>query len=349
MRSVPPNWSTMSERSTIPDSASGILVVRLGAMGDLIHALPAAASLKHSFPTASLTWAVEAVWAPLLEGNPFIDRVIPLDRKHPGTWMRTSRQLREQKFTLAIDFQGLLKSAFVASLARPARIAGFHRSQVREKAAALFYSLTVASQAVHAVDRNLDLAAAAGASRLLRHFPLPSGQPEGILPDGGFLLASPFAGWASKQWPLEYYAELARIAPLPLVLNGPPSTRTELEAVPGAVVHISSLTGLIDATRRATAVIGVDSGPMHLAAALNKPGVAIFGPTDDARNGPYGGSLTVLRAPGAVPRYQSGPRHSGAYVRGAEIDPAMRAVSPEQVLAHCGAGVFACPSQTRPE
>lgn len=322
----------MSKRATDPNKPDGILVVRLGAMGDVLHALPAVASLKHSFPQVPLTWAVEQPWAPLLEGNPFIDRVIPIDRKRPGTWLLTRRLLREQHYSLAIDFQGLLKSAFVAYLARPGRIVGFHRCEVREKAASLFYSLAIESQSVHTVDRNLDLASAAGASRLLRHFPLPLGIAEGNLPDEPFILASPFAGWASKQWPLEYYAELARASEMPLVLNGAPSTRAALEAVPGAIVHISSIGGLIHATRRACAVVGVDSGPMHLAAALNKPGVAIFGPTDDTRNGPYGGSLKILRAPGSQPLYQPGTTRRGAYIRGTEIDPAMRAITPEQVL-----------------
>jgi heptosyltransferase-1 len=321
----------MSSRATQPEN-DGILVVRLGAMGDILHSLPAAASLKHSFPDLPLTWAVEAAWAPLLEGNPFVDHVVAIDRKRPGTWLHTRRSLCERRYSLAIDFQGLLKSAFVASLARPEKIAGFHRYQVRERTAALFYSLAVESQSIHAVDRSLDLAAAAGASRLLRQFPLPAGEPEGDLPPA-FLLASPFAGWASKQWPLEYYAQLAQIYELPLVLNGPPHAREALDSIPNVTVHLSSLSGLIDATRRAVAVVGVDSGPMHLAAALGKPGVAIFGPTDDARNGPYGGSLKVLRAAGSLPRYQAGSKYSGAYVRGEEIDPAMRAVTPEQVVA----------------
>jgi heptosyltransferase I len=331
----------MSSRSK-PPNTDGLLVVRLGAMGDILHTLPAASSLKHSFPDLPLTWAVEAEWAPLLVGNPFIDRVVTIDRKRPGTWLRARRALSEQRFSLAVDFQGLLKSAFVASLGRPDRFAGFHRYQVRERAASLFYSLAVQSQSIHAVDRNLDLAAAAGASRLLRQFPLPAGEPEGDLPDT-FLLASPFAGWASKQWPLEYYAQLAQISELPLVLNGPPGAKAALESIPNVTVHIGSVVGLIDATRRATAVVGVDSGPMHLAAALNKPGVAIFGPTDEARNGPYGGSLKVLRAAGSVPHYRPGTKQRGAYERGAEIDPAMRAVTPERVVSALKSQVV-CPA-----
>ncbi|HZL56781.1 MAG TPA: glycosyltransferase family 9 protein, partial [Bryobacteraceae bacterium] len=154
-------------------------------------------------------------------------------------------------------------------------------------------------------------------------FPLPAGEREGNLPEEPFALASPLAGWASKQWPLQYYEEIAallrRRLGLPLVLNGMPGS---VPMVPGTLRHESGLPGLIDATRRAALVIGVDSGPLHLAAALNKSGVAIFGPTDPVRNGPYGGDFQVFRAPGVRTTHR----------RGAAIDPSMRAITPEQVF-----------------
>jgi heptosyltransferase-1 len=335
------------ETATPLNKVESILVVRLGAMGDVLHALPAVASLKHNFPASRLTWVVDAPWAPLLESNPFIDTVVAVDRKRPRTWWHTRRALLQSRYSVAVDFQGLLKSAFVATLARPERIFGFHSSEVRERAAAFFYSQSVQAGLVHAVDRNLALAKAAGAVSLLRQFPLPPGQPEGDLPNGGFVLASPLAGWASKQWPLEHYAELARTLQkdwgLPLVVNGPPSARAVLQSIPGCVVHVSGIEGLIHATRRATAVVGVDSGPMHLAAALNKPGAAIFGPTDPARNGPYGGSLQVLCHATAVPKLQRTDGRSGAYIRGTEIDSAMRAITPAAVLESLKTQV-ACPA-----
>jgi heptosyltransferase-1 len=108
-----------------------ILVVRLSAMGDVIHALPAVASLKHSFPHSHVAWVIRTTWAPLLEENPFVDQVIPFERTLRGI-AAARRKLREQRFDLAIDFQGLLQSALVAAAARPDRIVGFHRSQVRE-------------------------------------------------------------------------------------------------------------------------------------------------------------------------------------------------------------------------
>jgi heptosyltransferase-1 len=167
------------------DEKRGVLVVRLGAMGDLLHALPAAASLKHSFPDRPLTWVVEAAWRPLLEGNPFIDRIVELDRRRPAAWLRTLRDLRGQRYSLAVDFQGLIKSALVAGLSRAESIVG-HRD-AREPQAAWFYSQAVQTTAEHVVDRNLELAQAAGASNLVRTFPIPAGKPEGQLPDRGFV------------------------------------------------------------------------------------------------------------------------------------------------------------------
>lgn len=312
--------------------SSAILIVRLGAMGDVLHALPAAASLKQSFPGSELTWVVENSWAALLRGNGFIDRVVAIDRRNARSWLGSLRELREQHFSIALDLQGLMKSALTAALARPDRIVGYSRKLVRERMASWFYSNHVSSNAVHVVDRHLDAVAAAGAGNLTRAFPLPPGTPEGNLPNEPFVLATPGAGWKSKQWPLEYYAACARLLRerwrIPLVLNGPASAETELCQVPGAHVHISGIAGLIDASRRAAAVIGVDSGPMHLAAALAKPGVAIFGPTDPARNGPYGGTLTVVRSPRA--RVADLPR--GDYERGNSIDVSMREVTPEEVV-----------------
>jgi heptosyltransferase-1 len=306
-------------------SGSLILVVRLGAMGDIIHTLPAVASLKHSFPGSQVTWAVEPRWAPLLEGNPFVDRVLLLDRRTRAGLARAWRELRADRFDLAVDFQGLIKSALVACAARTERIVGLAPSLAREPLAALFYSDKVLARAAHRVDRNLELAAGAGASTALHSFPLPPGRPEGSLPDGPFVLASPLSGWPAKQWPLEYYSRLARLcrdAGVPLVVNGPPSAHEALGGVENAILHLSSIAGLIDATRRATVVVGEDSGPLHLAAALGKPGVAIFGPTDPAQTGPYGGSLTVLRSPDAITSYK----------RRREIDASMRAVAPDAVF-----------------
>ncbi|HUI78875.1 MAG TPA: glycosyltransferase family 9 protein [Bryobacteraceae bacterium] len=302
-----------------------ILVVRLGAMGDIIHTLPAVASLKHSFPGCRLTWAVEPRWAPLLEDNPFLDELLLFRRDGPAGWLENWRGLRAHHYDFAVDFQGLIKSALVASAARPGRLFGYHQSQLRERTAALFYSDKTESRSTHIVDRHLDLAASAGAASAVRAFPLPAGRPEGDLPPE-FVLASPLAGWKGKQWPIEHYRALAalvrRECGIPLVLDGPPSALPELAEVPEALPHGSGIPGLIHATRRAAAAVGVDSGPLHLAAALGKPGVAIFGPTDPARNGPYGDSMRILRSPGAMTTYE----------RSTSVAESMAAISPGEVF-----------------
>jgi heptosyltransferase I len=298
-----------------------ILVVRLGSMGDVIAALPAVASLKHSIPHSRITWVIDPKWSLLLEGNPYVDSVLHLDRRTFTGLRQAWRDLRTARFDFAVDFQGLVKSALVATLARPERIFGFNAAYARESPASWFYSTKVPIRSYHAVERNLDLAAAAGASNILRTFPLPPGEQQAPLPDGDFVLASPLAGWGAKQWPLEYYSQLAgklnRECGMPLVLDAPFPLH-----VPGTQAHVSTLPGLIYATRRATAVVGLDSGPLHLAAALGRPGVAIYGPTDPARHGPYGGTIGVLRSPEAVTTYR----------RTSEPDASMREITPDQVF-----------------
>ncbi len=305
--------------------ADAILVVRLGAMGDILHALPAAASLKLSFPDRQLIWAVDQFWTPLLSGNPYIDTLVAFERRRSSTWLPARRALRRRQYSFAVDFQGLIKSAVVARLSGARRVFGFARGEVRERPAALLYTDEISSSALHRIDRALELAAATGATVLTKDSPIPPGEPEGELPDSPFVLASPFAGWVSKQWPIEYFDQLGDIlqreAGLHLVLNAAVSAREALASVSHARTHFSGLAGLIDATRRATAVIGVDSGPLHLAAALRKPGVAIYGPTDPAINGPYGGTLQVLRAAGAAT----------SYARESSSAPSMREITPQQV------------------
>ncbi|HEY6987671.1 MAG TPA: glycosyltransferase family 9 protein [Bryobacteraceae bacterium] len=303
---------------------NAILAVRLGAMGDILHALPAVASLKKSFPEKRIIWVVARKWIELLDGNPNIDELVSFDRQNIGALAKTWRRLRAIRPEIAIDFQGLIQSALVGRLARPKLYIGLTKSQAREPLAAAFYTRHVKAKGPHRIERNLQLVAAAGAALLTEESWLPRGSSEGELPAGSFILASPLAGWGSKQWPLSYYDELGkrlRAQGLELVANVPVESEGEIANLPHVRVHSSSISGLIDATRRAAGVVGVDSGPMHLAAALGKPGVALFGPTDPARNGPFRSRMTVLRAPDAQTTYK----------RRAELDDSMKKISAERV------------------
>lgn len=307
-------------------SQSSILIIRLSAMGDIIHTLPAVTTLKKRFPDHKLVWLVAPRWAPLLEGNPHIDTLIPLDRRDiPRAW-HTLQSLRTLQPEMAFDFQGLFQSAILGRLARPKSLFGFAKSVAREPFAALFYSHPVPVEGPHRVERAVQLAQAAGAQKPTFEAWIPAGRLEGELPSGPFVLANPFAGWPGKEWPLEAFDALAQLLNkqgLQLVLNVASHQVKKLQSFEHIHIHTSSLAGLIHATRRAEAVVGVDSGPLHLAAALRKPGVGLYGPTDPALTGPFGGSISVLRTPDVETTYK---RH-------AEIHASMREIRPEVVAA----------------
>lgn len=301
-----------------------ILVIRLSAMGDIIHTLPAISTLKKSFPERKLAWLVAPRWMPLLEGNPYIDELIPLDRRNFRHARETFRRVRTLEAEIAFDFQGLFQSAVAGRLARPKALYGFAKSVAREPFASLLYTHSIPVQGPHRVERAVQLAEAAGARQPTFCAWVPRGIPEGDLPSDPFVLTNPFAGWAGKEWPLESYEMLAQLLEkegLKLVANVTGQQAERLRHLKKISIHISGLPGLLDATRRATAVVGLDSGPLHLAAALGKPGVGLYGPTDPALTGPFGGSMTVLRTRNVETTYK---RHD-------EIHASMREIAPEQV------------------
>ena len=329
--------------SLLPMAASGsrqrILLVRFGAMGDIIQTLPAVADLRQGLPDIEVVWAVDRRWWELLEGNPHVDELVDLPLRqllNPRACTNegvgeTLMRLRAKRFDLALDMQGLLKSAAVAAACNAKAVAGLSHHLLREPHAALLYDRRIEASSVHVVDRYRELAQqATGQQPRKACFSLPPGEPKGDLPER-FVLTSPLAGWGAKQWPQERYSALAERLwgenRVPLVVDCGPGQEAYARAIriavpDGAVlVHRSTISQLIGATRRATAVLGVDSGPLHMAAALGRPGVAIFGPTDPVRNGPYGSSIAVLRMADAETTYKRSPDPS----------PSMQAWSAEAV------------------
>lgn len=294
-----------------------VLIVRLGALGDVLHTLPAVTAMKRAHPDWELHWVIEPRWMPLLEGNPDLASLIPLNRRSWRSIWDARAHLRSIGFDQAYDFQGLLKSALTAWQSGARRIVGY--DQTRESLATWFYSEKRHIEAQHVADRHAALAEVTATPEVW----MPPGKEEGQLPEGPFVLGFPFGGWAAKQWPLDYFVDLARMLPVPLVLNVARADRQHCNGLPGVQIHSSTIPGLIGAVRRAAAVIGIDSGPLHLAAALRRPGVAVFGPTDPARNGPYGDTIRVLRS-------EQAPT---SYARGTQIIPAMRDIRPKEVYA----------------
>ncbi len=326
------------------------LIIRLGSLGDLVHTLPAVAALRASFPSAVIDWVVEEKWAPLIFLVEGIDHVIPLCRTRAG-YFACVRRLRAARHTCAVDFQGLYKSALLAWLSGAARRIGFDRRTAREPGASWFYSERVAPAGRHVVELNLSLAARAGARRpLATEFPLrvPEAEMqrmaerlslEGIA--GDYVVLSPGGGWVSKCWPAERYRELCgglwRRHRIPIVVNeGPGEEGLAAEVIrgsaPATIITLKpAVPELCALLAQARTVVAADTGPLHLAAALGTPVVALFGPTDPARNGPFyaGGAASGGEARGKILRKVN--EGATTYKRGSTHSPAMLALTVEEV------------------
>jgi lipopolysaccharide heptosyltransferase I len=295
-----------------------ILIVRLGALGDIVHTIPAAAALRAAMPEARIDWIVDARHRPLVELVTVVDRVVTLDARTLRAWTDAVRQLRMVAYDAALDFQGLMKSAMIARASGARRVAGFSIWHLREKTARPFYSETGDSSDApenadeHVIRKNLRLLRVVGIESSRVEFPLAhveSAASARVLRTVGatpFALINPGAAWPNKQWPAERYGEVAaflrHVRRLPsVVLWGPGE-----EALAAAVVRASSgaavlapptdIVDLVDLCRRAALIVSGDTGPLHLAAAVGTPVVAIMGPTAPARNGPWSADdLTVSR------------------------------------------------------
>jgi heptosyltransferase-1 len=316
------------------------LIVRLGSLGDLIHTVPAVAALRVGFPGAKIDWVVEQKWSALVELVKGVDQLIPW-RRGVGNFLACVGDLRKRKYSCAIDFQGLYKSALLARFSGANRRIGFDSKFAREAGAARFYSQRVIPSGRHVAELNVSLAAAAGApwtDALACPLQLPEESPalrelrvrENLRE---FCVISPGGGWRSKCWPPERYgalcAELWKRISVRVVINAGPGEDDLAMAVVAAagpakpIPFSPSLRELAALVGRARVVIGADTGPMHLAAALGVPVVALFGPTDPARNGPI--------PKGIVLRHAS--EDETTYKRSDDYSLSMLALSVEEVTA----------------
>jgi heptosyltransferase-1 len=301
-----------------------LLIVRLSAMGDVIHTLPAAQALRKAFPNATIGWVIEERWAELLcapgtprrgprsAQRPLVDWIHPVNLT---AWRRSLftisslqqiaqgwNDVRSARYDVAVDLQGAIRSAVLARWAGARTVYG--ASEPRESPASLWYTRRVVARGAHVVEQNLSVAEAVAGKKLSVprvEFPRDveaerriGGQ---LLKEGikEFAILNPGAGWGAKRWPAERYGLVARALAkdgVRALLNygpGEGNLAREAEAASeGAARPMQcSITELIALTRRTRLFIGGDTGPLHLAAALRVPVVGIFGPTDPARNGPY--------------------------------------------------------------
>jgi heptosyltransferase-1 len=319
------------EPSQNPPTNPRILIVRVGAMGDVLHALPAVAALRAALPAAHIGWAIDPRWSPLLASS-LVDKIHLV---HTRQWTLTTflpsvlalrRELRAQHYDLAIDLQGNIRSAVIARLAAAPRITG--SSTPRETPARILYTNRVSLTQPNVIHQAAELISAALSQPIAPIQPtLPHDPQSGLWADTHaqtpFILIAPTAGWGAKEWPLAHYAALIprlEAHGYRVLLNATPTSTHNLpgEAIP------STLPQLIALTRRAALVLGGDTGPVHLAAALGRPTLALFGPTDPARNGPHFPNARTLTL-----RH---PTSRTDHHRTETPDPGLKQITVEQVL-----------------
>jgi len=326
-----------------------ILIVRLSAIGDCVHTLPVLCALRQAYPRAYLAWATQGGGAKLITGHECLDQLIKVERgwlKSPRAAWRLRRELRRERFDVALDVQGLTKSAAVAWLSgAPCRI-GLDRRHSRE-ASTWFHTVRVAPRRRHVVERYLEILRPLGIESPEIRFDMPLdgaacanlfGQLAQLGICRPFAVINPGAGWDSKLWPATRYARVAAALgrkfdlPSVVVWAGDRELAWAREIAAGSEGHAcvapsTSLKELVELCRAANLFVGSDTGPLHIAAAVGAPCVAIYGPTRPAICGPYGASHESLQA-----FYQAG---SSRQRRGSD-NSAMRAISVEQVVEACG-------------
>lgn len=294
-----------------------LLIIKLGSIGDIIHTLPSLAAIRDALPDAEISWVVEERSAEILRGNSLIQNLIEVDTKSLRGGMkieemllsvgRQIKGLRQYKFDLAIDFQGLLKSAIIGKLSGARRRWGFSRKGLREPPSRFLLTDTVETSAgIHIIRKNLELAAGAlsiGIPLGPYRFPIATDhkdrtEAESLIASAGtadFAVLNPAGGWVTKLWHPEKFGALAdkiweERGLFSIVATGP-NERDLAEKVAAysrsgkLLLAQPSLKGFYELVKAAKIYIGGDTGPTHIAVAAGVPIVGLFGPTEWWRNG----------------------------------------------------------------
>jgi heptosyltransferase I len=328
-----------------------VLICRLSAIGDCIHTLPLAVRIKQLWPNCTLTWAVDCAASQLLEGHSAVDKILKVERhwvKNTRQWKPLREQLRNGHFDIAFDPQGLIKSGLLAWLSGARVRLGFNYSQARELAP-FMSTHRIQRTARHMVDTYLELlspwestpanhgqfnmpvyeAAAEKIPEILSASGLDSGEP--------FLCITPGAGWPTKIWSVERFAEVARQLHKKLQLRAVVVWAGENERLMANVIAEQSggaavaapktnLTELAELVRRAELFLGGDTGPLHLAAAMGTRCVGLYGPTWGDEAGPYGTQNIGVQSPELPSRGRTKRRGPNT---------AMQAIDTDEVLLAC--------------
>ena len=308
---------------------TSFLLVRLGALGDIVHAIPVAAALRRAFPSARIDWLVSAKHREILDLVPVVNRrIVVNDRQGSGSEGRQGLHLlsavsalRKSRYEIAFDLQGLIKSAIIARTTGAGRVVGFSRKYLREPFASVFYTDThdpggegiyASSETRHVVEINLGVLQTIGLTAGKPEFPIDpvTSDAAGRMVEatgGRYVLLNPGAAWPNKRWPPDRLASLAaalrdRRQLMSVVLWGPGERELAQQVVAGAagsavMTPETSIADVVALCRGASVIVSGDTGPTHIAAAVGTPIVGIYGPTRPERNGPWRAEdVTVSRA-----------------------------------------------------
>lgn len=297
------------------------LVVRLSSLGDIVHTFPAVAGLRESFPKSEIVWLTHPRWQALVESSQLATEIWTAENRSLASIREVLGRIRKKQFSAAIDYQGLWKSAALPFLGGVRRRIGFSSQSVREFGVPLLYTERVQCSATHIADQNGELSLRAGARNAGAPFTLAVSSIQGSFvlqllrgfSIDRYIVLTPGGGWRSKCWPADRYGALCdkihdRLG-LRCVLNYGPGEEDLIASVKaasgnaGPIAYNGSLGQLMALLSNAVCIVAGDTGPLHLAVALGTPAVALFGPTDPARNGPYSIHNIVLRANDVVTTY----------------------------------------------
>jgi len=317
------------------------LVVRLGSLGDIVHTFPAVAALRESFPQSEIVWLTHPRWVGLVAASGLATEVWPVDSRDLASVRAVLGKIRGSHWDAAIDYQGLWKSAFLPFLGGVSKRIGFSSATIREMGVPILYTDRVVCRARHIADQNGELSLRTSAQHGVSAFALHVCESaeacvRADLQRAGveqYVVLSPGGGWRAKCWPAERFGALCQkiraALSLPCVINYGPGEESLAEEVRRAsgdanpVLYDGELGPLMALLRGARCIVGGDTGPLHLAVALGSRAVALFGPTDPARNGPYPPGEVVLRSAKAATTYG----------RSNTTDPSLLALSVEDVFA----------------
>lgn len=281
------------------------LIVRLGALGDIVHGIPVAAALRARYPDARIDWMVDPRYVELLGLVRCVDRKIALNpRSNRAAMVETIRELRRRRYYATFDLQGLLKSAVLARLSGARRTIGFSKAHLREPMARFFYTMKVDPPAGgHVIHKNLSLLSAINLETRAIDFPIAVrrtpvvGLIEDVFGEAPYVVLNMGAAWPNKRWPPDRFGALAaalrdRYGLRSLVLWGPGEEKMAAAVVAASngaatLAPGTTITDVLAIVSAARLMISGDTGPLHVAAAVGTPCVGIFGPTSPQRNGPW--------------------------------------------------------------